>query len=102
MPKTNVYIDGFNFYYGAVKNTPYRWVNLAALCRHMLPNDTIQSIKYFTAIVRRWSSLWGFPECLQHLRGRVIVIPSSRSCWQLRLACRILGKLVGSTANSAL
>ena len=51
MPRTNVYIDGFNLYYGAVKGTPYRWLNLAALCRQMLPNDAIQSIKYFTAIV---------------------------------------------------
>ncbi len=51
MPGTNVYIDGFNLYYGAVKNTPYRWLNLSALCRHMLPNDQIQSIKYFTAKV---------------------------------------------------
>ena len=51
MPRTNVYVDGFNLYYGAVKNTPYRWLNLSALCRHMLPNDTVQSIKYFTAKV---------------------------------------------------
>jgi uncharacterized LabA/DUF88 family protein len=51
MPGTNVYIDGFNLYYGAVKNTPYRWLDLSALCRHMLPNDPIQSIKYFTAKV---------------------------------------------------
>lgn len=51
MPGTNVYIDGFNLYYGAVRNTPYRWLDLSALCRHMLPNDTIQSIKYFTAKV---------------------------------------------------
>jgi len=27
--KVNVYIDGFNLYYGAVKGTPYRWLNLA-------------------------------------------------------------------------
>jgi hypothetical protein len=51
MSGTNVYIDGFNLYYGAVKNTPYRWLNLAALCQRMMPNDTIQSIKYFTAQV---------------------------------------------------
>jgi uncharacterized LabA/DUF88 family protein len=51
MPGTNVYIDGFNLYYGAVKNTPYRWLDLSALCHHMLPNDNIQSIKYFTAKV---------------------------------------------------
>lgn len=51
MPGTNVYIDGFNLYYGALKNTPYRWLDLVALCRHMLPNDTIQTIRYFTAKV---------------------------------------------------
>ena len=51
MPRTNVYIDGFNLYYGALRSTPYRWLNLEALCHHMLPNDTIQSIKYFTAKV---------------------------------------------------
>ena len=28
--KANVYVDGFNLYYGAVKNTPYRWLNIAA------------------------------------------------------------------------
>jgi uncharacterized LabA/DUF88 family protein len=51
MAKVNVYIDGFNLYYGAVKGSPYKWLDLAALCNRMLPNDTIQSIEYFTAIV---------------------------------------------------
>jgi uncharacterized LabA/DUF88 family protein len=51
MSKTNVYVDGFNLYYGAVRNTPYRWLDLSTLCHHMLRGDTIQSIKYFTAIV---------------------------------------------------
>ena len=23
--RTNVYVDGFNFYYRAVKDTPYKW-----------------------------------------------------------------------------
>lgn len=51
MAKVNVYIDGFNLYYGAVKGSPYKWLDLAALCHRMVPNDTIQSIEYFTAIV---------------------------------------------------
>jgi uncharacterized protein with NRDE domain len=29
--KVNVYIDGFNLYYGAVKGTPYRWLNVAEI-----------------------------------------------------------------------
>jgi uncharacterized LabA/DUF88 family protein len=49
--RTNVYIDGFNLYYGCLRNTPYKWLNLEALCRIMLPNDQIQRIKYFTAHV---------------------------------------------------
>ena len=49
--KTNVYGDGFNLYYGAVKGTPYRWLNIAAMCRLLLPRDNIHQIKYFTALV---------------------------------------------------
>jgi len=51
MAKVNIYIDGFNLYYGAVKGSPYKWLDLGALCHRMLPNDTVQSIEYFTAIV---------------------------------------------------
>lgn len=51
MAKVNVYIDGFNLYYGALKGSPYKWLDLSALCHRMLPNDTINSIEYFTAIV---------------------------------------------------
>jgi uncharacterized LabA/DUF88 family protein len=47
--RTNVYVDAFNLYYGCLKNTPYRWLNLETLCRIMLPRDNIQRIKYFTA-----------------------------------------------------
>jgi uncharacterized LabA/DUF88 family protein len=48
---TNVYIDGFNFYYGAVKGTPYKWHNFDVLCRILLPRHQIKRIKYFTALV---------------------------------------------------
>jgi uncharacterized LabA/DUF88 family protein len=49
--KTNVYVDGFNLYYGCVKDTPHRWLDLAALCKRLLPNNTINRIRYFTALV---------------------------------------------------
>lgn len=50
--RTYIYVDGFNLYYGAVKDTPYKWLNLKALFRHLLkPQHDIQSIKYFTALV---------------------------------------------------
>ena len=28
---TNVYIDGFNLYYRALKDTPFRWLDLRKL-----------------------------------------------------------------------
>jgi hypothetical protein len=49
--KTNVYVDGFNLYYGAVKGTPYKWLDLAALTAKLFPRNQINRIRYFTAIV---------------------------------------------------
>ncbi|VAW43318.1 conserved hypothetical protein [hydrothermal vent metagenome] len=49
--KASIYVDGFNLYYGALKNTPYRWLDIAKLCQMMLPHDNINQIKYFTALV---------------------------------------------------
>ncbi len=46
---TIAYIDGFNFYYGAVKGTSHKWVDLEAVCRRLLPRDHIVKIRYFTA-----------------------------------------------------
>jgi len=49
--RTNIYVDGFNLYYGALRKTPHRWVNLESLFQLLLPKNTIQEIKYFTALV---------------------------------------------------
>lgn len=49
---TNVYVDGFNLYYGSVKDTPYKWLDIAKLCSLLLPSHKINRIRYFTAIVR--------------------------------------------------
>ena len=48
---TIVYIDGLNFYYGAVRGTPYKWLDYQALCARLLPRDQITKIRYFTARV---------------------------------------------------
>lgn len=48
---TNVYIDGFNLYYGSLKGTHYRWLNLDALARSLLPAHQIHRIRYFSARV---------------------------------------------------
>ena len=50
--RVNVYVDGFNLYYGAVKGTPYKWLDLGNLCRRLLHSqDEINRIRYFTALV---------------------------------------------------
>jgi len=36
--RTYVYVDGFNLYYSALKNTPYKWLDLRALFARILPN----------------------------------------------------------------
>ena len=51
-PRTNVYIDGFNLYYSAVRKTSFKWLDLSALCHRLFPNKNIQSIKYFSAKVK--------------------------------------------------
>ena len=48
---TNVYIDGFNFYFGAVKGTRWKWVDFQALAQLLVPEDELGRISYFTAKV---------------------------------------------------
>ena len=50
--KTAVYIDGFNLYYAALKGSKNKWLDIAAFCESVLPNNCdIVKIKYFTAKV---------------------------------------------------
>jgi len=46
-----VYIDGFNLYYGALKDGPYKWLNLERYFHLLRPHDQIEKIRYFTAQV---------------------------------------------------
>lgn len=48
---TIVYIDGFNLYYGALRGSASKWLDLEALCRRLLPKDHIVAVRYFTARV---------------------------------------------------
>ena len=52
MKKVIAYIDGFNLYYRALKNTKYKWLDLEALVKKLMPNHEILKIRYFTAIVK--------------------------------------------------
>lgn len=48
--KTSVYVDGFNIYY-ALKDSPYKWLDIGKLCNIALKTHTVARIKYFTARV---------------------------------------------------
>lgn len=50
--RANVYVDGFNLYYGLVRGTAYKWLDLSKLCRLLLPGDQISRIRYFTARIQ--------------------------------------------------
>ncbi len=52
MKRTYVYVDGFNLYYGALKGTPYKWLDLKAAFESVLASDNkIEKIKYYSARV---------------------------------------------------
>lgn len=63
--RTRIYVDGYNFYYGCLKGTPYKWLDMMVLFeQHVLPSILVQvdgkpaqsklnplAIKYFTAMI---------------------------------------------------
>jgi uncharacterized LabA/DUF88 family protein len=50
--KVRVYIDGFNLYYGALKDTPHKWLDLVDFSRRLLHRgETLDYVRYFTAPV---------------------------------------------------
>src|SRR3989338_3038476 len=48
--RTTIYVDGFNLYYGCLKNSPHKWLDLKVLFSNLLDSShQIQIIKYYTA-----------------------------------------------------
>ncbi|MCY4672448.1 MAG: NYN domain-containing protein [Bacteroidetes bacterium] len=51
--RTIVYVDGFNLYYGSLRNTSFKWLDLPLLFKTILdPDHDIQLVRYFTAKVK--------------------------------------------------
>jgi hypothetical protein len=51
--RANVYADGINLYYGCVKGTSFKWLDIAEVCRRLLlAHFQIHRIRYFTALVK--------------------------------------------------
>ena len=50
--RTTLYIDGFNLYYRALKDTRFKWLDVKRLAEQVLAtHNQITSVKYFTARV---------------------------------------------------
>jgi hypothetical protein len=51
-PLAIAYVDGFNFYYGAVKDHPeFKWINFGALCDSLMTRSEVIAVRYYTARV---------------------------------------------------
>ena len=65
--RTIAYIDGFNLYFGCLKNTSLKWLDLATLvdflCKEQNPQSEIIGIKYFTADIKAKLSKRGVEAC---------------------------------------
>lgn len=53
--RTAVYIDAFNLYFGALKKTSSKWLNLETWLDRQFPKNDIVVIKYFTARVKEFN-----------------------------------------------
>ena len=82
--RTRVYIDGYNFYYGCLKRTPFKWLDPKSLFTQILqasqPGHRFDfaepSVKYFTApILKNFAktpdSISSQVHYLQALRGHL-------------------------------
>lgn len=51
-PRTIVYVDGLNLYYGAVRDTPsLKWLNIERFCKLLRPHDDVRIVRYFSALI---------------------------------------------------
>ncbi|HXN39376.1 MAG TPA: hypothetical protein VN892_15155 [Solirubrobacteraceae bacterium] len=66
--KANVYIDGLNLYYSALRwrFADCKWLDLRRLSQLLLPKDEIDQVKYFTARVSGGAEVTG-PRSWVHL-----------------------------------
>lgn len=53
MPRTAVYVDGYNLYYGRLRGTPFKWLDLVRFSENLLQqrtqNEQLMFVHLFTA-----------------------------------------------------
>jgi uncharacterized LabA/DUF88 family protein len=97
--RTYVYVDGFNLYYGAVKGTAYKWLNIHKLCQLLLPKNQILKIKYFTALVTTRQSDPDQPNRQQIYLRALKTIPGLEVIYGHFLEHEVMMPVVGSATS---
>jgi hypothetical protein len=104
-------VDGFNFYYGALKGTPYRWLNLVELAKQLVPPTfTIDKLKYFTARVSGAEDVdapkrqQAYLSALQTLPEVQVIYGSflSKTIWRPIVNLPVAGATIGPISQSIL
>ncbi|WBU36781.1 NYN domain-containing protein [Homoserinibacter sp. YIM 151385] len=55
-PTAIIYIDGFNLYYGRLRDSSSKWLDIQALFDDLLPRYDVIKVRYFTARVKAAAS----------------------------------------------
>ncbi len=77
--RANVYIDGFNLYYGSIKGkgSGYKWLDLDVLCsKYLIPSNPINRIRYFTARISARPGDAGAPARQETYLRAIATLPS--------------------------
>ena len=75
--RTRIYVDGFNLYYGALRGTRFKWLNLVELARQLLPaGHAVDRLNYYTARVS------GVSGALSLRTPEVRLVPHGARCRQ--------------------
>lgn len=85
-----VYIDGFNLYYGALKGTKNKWLDLETYFKRLRQTDEIQKIWYFTAEVTGNTSLSNQRAYLDALAAHCPLVEVKYGLFKKKnLSCRV-------------
>jgi len=89
--RTIIYVDGLNLYYGALKGTSYKWLDLEQLFKLLRNDDDIVSIKYFTTLVSGRESRVDQEVYLKALSALPLITIIEGRFKPKRIKCRVPG-----------
>ena len=75
MPRTIVFIDGFNLYYSRLRGSPFKWLDIVALFRDQIvrvqdPDTEVVGVHYFTAPIKASYASHGVDLAMTSFTGR--------------------------------